>query len=239
MPASPRPARDLAHRLRLYEREARFYQDLASRVDIPTPRLYCCATDPESGAFVLLLEELPPFATALVDRLRRDRSVPERLATSPVTLTHSDMRVNNVMFTSSIPPEPCGLIDWQTVTRARDVTDISSLFVNNLQPSDRRVAEAELLPVYHRLLEENGVRGYSFEQCWIDYRLGAINQFTQMAVLSSLLNFGPSLGDQLVAATVGRPLAALVDLNPIELLGANSRWDRWFSLLRRPSRGTG
>jgi hypothetical protein len=47
--------------LRLWEREARFYLDLAGRLPVRTPRCYYAGGDHESGIFALLLEDLSPF----------------------------------------------------------------------------------------------------------------------------------------------------------------------------------
>ena len=41
----------------------------------------------------------------------------------------------------------------------------------NLETDDRRKHELRLLHTYHRLLLENGVHGYTFDQCLDDYRL--------------------------------------------------------------------
>ncbi len=43
-----------------YEREVRFYAELADEVGLPTPRCYRAARDASSGVFVLLLEDLLP-----------------------------------------------------------------------------------------------------------------------------------------------------------------------------------
>ena len=45
---------------RLYEREVRFYQEIAETVDIRVPACYLADIDLETGAFVLLLEDLRP-----------------------------------------------------------------------------------------------------------------------------------------------------------------------------------
>ncbi len=43
-----------------YEHEVNFYNLLADRVDLPTPRSYFAEFDGESGAFLLILEDLAP-----------------------------------------------------------------------------------------------------------------------------------------------------------------------------------
>jgi aminoglycoside phosphotransferase (APT) family kinase protein len=48
----------LLHRFRLYEREQRFYQEVAARVPVPTPRCYFAGLDAATGNSLLLLEDL-------------------------------------------------------------------------------------------------------------------------------------------------------------------------------------
>ncbi len=48
---------------RLFEREIRFYQDIAPGLDVRTPRCYYGATSTEDGRHVLLLEDLAPGAS--------------------------------------------------------------------------------------------------------------------------------------------------------------------------------
>ena len=44
----------------LYQREVRFYEEIAEQIELRTPRRYYSAFDSESGGFVLLLEDLAP-----------------------------------------------------------------------------------------------------------------------------------------------------------------------------------
>ena len=43
-----------------YEKEVRFYKELAGTVGIRTPRCFFAAVDPKSGDFVMLMEDLAP-----------------------------------------------------------------------------------------------------------------------------------------------------------------------------------
>jgi hypothetical protein len=51
------------HHYRLYEKEFRFYRDVAHDIALRTPRLYYSALNPASGETVLLLEDLAPAQT--------------------------------------------------------------------------------------------------------------------------------------------------------------------------------
>src|SRR3972149_1461707 len=58
---SPEPhGRAAAKTCRLYEREVRFYQEIAETVDIRIPACYLADIDLDTGDFVLLLEDLRP-----------------------------------------------------------------------------------------------------------------------------------------------------------------------------------
>ncbi len=58
LPASFADARAVAHEYDLYQREVRFYLELAAGRDLPVPRAYAAHADPASGEFILLLEDL-------------------------------------------------------------------------------------------------------------------------------------------------------------------------------------
>ncbi len=52
--------RDVGNLFRFYERETRFYQEIADEVELRTPRCYYSAMDVEADEYVLLLEDLAP-----------------------------------------------------------------------------------------------------------------------------------------------------------------------------------
>jgi aminoglycoside/choline kinase family phosphotransferase len=60
LPAADEGSRATAIMFRSYEKEVRFYQQLASRLPIRTPRLHYADLDAPTGSFVLLLEDLAP-----------------------------------------------------------------------------------------------------------------------------------------------------------------------------------
>ncbi len=60
LPAAAPENREVATFFRFYEREVRFYEQIATTVALRTPRRYYSAFDPASGGFALLLEDLAP-----------------------------------------------------------------------------------------------------------------------------------------------------------------------------------
>ncbi|MGH2399755.1 MAG: hypothetical protein ACRDF6_07900, partial [bacterium] len=57
-PAAVRENRDLANLFRFYEREVRFYEEIADEVELRTPKRYYSHFDEETNDFVLLMEDM-------------------------------------------------------------------------------------------------------------------------------------------------------------------------------------
>jgi len=57
-PSPMEQTRGLARQFKFYEREVKFYKELASTISLPSPRCLFAAHDPETDDFVLLLEDL-------------------------------------------------------------------------------------------------------------------------------------------------------------------------------------
>jgi len=60
LPAADEGSRATAKAFRSYEKEVRFYQELADRLPVRTPRLHYADLNVETASFVLLLEDLAP-----------------------------------------------------------------------------------------------------------------------------------------------------------------------------------
>ncbi|MDH5671149.1 MAG: ecdysteroid 22-kinase family protein [Myxococcales bacterium] len=75
--------RDLMTEVGAYEREVRFYRELADQLGVSTPRCYLAHYDAERRGFVLLLEDMAPAASAAVEEgltLQQARTVLEEVA---------------------------------------------------------------------------------------------------------------------------------------------------------------
>ena len=57
-PSAHPPTRELLNRVGAYQREVRFYEEIAAQVELRTPVCYYSALDPRAGDFILLLEDL-------------------------------------------------------------------------------------------------------------------------------------------------------------------------------------
>ena len=232
----------------LYNREGRFYDELAAETPLRVPRCYWNAHDRDASDFALLLEDLshlkvgdraeasseaesemvvthlarmqarwwgseelaarswlrpmnewragfshealrdcvPTFVGAFGDLLPRgfDRVLDRVLASLdelweplpgvPPTLVHGDFRIDNMMFGEPSTEDELVVFDWQFVSVGPGRWDLCYFLAHNLTIELRRETETSLLETYHSVLTGLGVRGYTFEQCIRDYRLGLL-----------------------------------------------------------------
>lgn len=87
LPTLDARSRQLARLFRFYEREVRFYRELAPRIGIRVPKLLHGEFDPESGDFVLLLEDLAPARVG--DQLESCTPEQARVAVREAAVMHA------------------------------------------------------------------------------------------------------------------------------------------------------
>jgi hypothetical protein len=94
--------------------------------------------------------------------------------TATPTLTHGDFRLENLFFDDQPDGADVVSLDWQLAAFGPGAADVAYFLGWNLLPEQRLARERALLEAYHAVLVANGVRGYSLERCWDDYRLGLV-----------------------------------------------------------------
>lgn len=291
-PAAAEENREVANIFRFYERETRFYQEIADDVELRTPRCYYSAMDTEADEYVLLLEDLAParvgdqvvgcsrqeaelairelakfhatwwdsprlaeidwmpyandpvnksveetyqdawgpFVKRFGDRVpksllqtaerlgHRAGSMLDQLAEPPRTIIHGDYRTDNLFFATPEGGDPLAVIDWQISSRGRGAYDVAYLMSQSVQLEERRAREMEIVRAYHRILVENKVRGYDFDQLLHDYRLATLYCLVYPVIVGGTLDLSNERGLALATAMLDRSVAAIVDLDAGELL---------------------
>ena len=111
-----------------------------------------------------------PEVDALVDRVAADYQgmVDAGVGREPHTFIHGDFRLDNMMFGTG--SGSFALLDFQLPFLANPLWDVVYFLGGNFEPEWRREHEDHLVALYHRALVDNGVTGYSLEQCIDDYR---------------------------------------------------------------------
>jgi aminoglycoside/choline kinase family phosphotransferase len=155
----------------------------------------------------------------VIDRLQKHfASIADRLYCEPPrTLLHGDYQPNNLFFATPQGGNPFTVIDWQLLSHGCGVLEVAFLLCRGTPLDERREIEMRLLGTYHTTLVENGVRAYTFEQCFDDYRL---------SMLSSLIRTVSMIGGRLspihqprfLDIFLPRIYAAVIDLDAVDLL---------------------
>ncbi len=97
----------------------------------------------------------------------------KRFASPPMTVVHGDYRLDNMFFPERAG-DPITVIDFQLMARGRGPYDIAYFASQSLDIEQRRATERDLLRRYHGALVDAGVRDYSFDDCFEDYRLATL-----------------------------------------------------------------
>lgn len=130
-------------------------------------------------------------------------------------LLHGDYRLDNLLF----PPDGSAVtvVDWQTLGIGLPARDLAYFTATSLKPELRASVEQDLVEQYRRALADHGVRGYDYETCWRDYRLGM-----PQALLISALGFAFSTatdrGDDMVLTMLSRGCQAMRELETLDLV---------------------
>jgi hypothetical protein len=198
--------------------ELEWLPDLVESFDIPAMQdIY-----PQAWGLFLEKMELPPPSAIMETGERSGKNlvylVDQLFQKPPRTLVHFDYQLDILFFGLSQDDAPLTVIDWQLATRGRGVTDIAYLLGENVSVADRRAKELDLLRIYHAILVENGVRGYSFDQCLNDYRLYMLFRMCAIVITVTHMSFTDEQKLVHINALLPRNSAAILDLNAGELL---------------------
>ena len=131
----------------------------------------------------------PGFADALGDRLSAERrrlyegilaawpppSYAARLAAGQaVTLVHGDTHNWNFLAPRDPAVDKIRIIDWAVWHIGVGPFDLAYMIALFWFPERRARMERALMRRYHARLLDQGVAGYDWEQCWLDYRTALI-----------------------------------------------------------------
>jgi thiamine kinase-like enzyme len=163
-------------------------------------------------------ERLSPRALQIAERIKdRIIALERALASSPLTIAHGDLRYDNLYFSEE---GEMAVADWQIVVRARGPYDVAYFMSQSVEPAQRRANEMDILRSYHETLLEHGVKGYSFDQCFSDYRTCAMFCLVYPVISGGTLDLANERGTALVTAMLDRSLATILDLDCDEMIPA-------------------
>lgn len=130
---------------------------------------------------------------------------------------HGDYRLDNLLFGAGPDQAQVAAVDWQTLEVGLPGRDLGYFLGNSLLPEARRRNEQGLVAAYHQALLSHGVRGYSREECWEDYRYGQF-QGPMITVLAAVGLTHTQRGDDMFLAMSSRACQAIRDLDSVALI---------------------
>ena len=141
------------------------------------------------------------------------------LEEAPRTIRHNDYQPSNVFFfTASNGDLSLAVIDWQVITFGRGVSDVAYFLGKGVRSEVRQAHEMDWLKMYHTILVDGGVEGYSFDECLNDYRLAMFEGLWRLVFIIGGGNLSQAEEAGFCNITLPRYCAAILDLNSGELL---------------------
>lgn len=136
---------------------------------------------------------------------------------SPTTVAHNDFRPDNFLYAREAGAPPLVVVDWQTVGEGSGMSDLGYMIAGSFSAEHRRVEEDALVRSYHSQLVSAGVAGYSWDDCWRDYRFYAPWGLI-MSVFATSMAARTERGDQLFALMATQYGTLALDHGSLELL---------------------
>ncbi len=177
-----------------------------------------------AGAWSALIEKagagMPPGLRLLGDRLNPEvPGIKARLSRPPCTIVHGDYRLDNCFLPESSASQGVVVFDWEFCGRGRGAYDIATFISEAFPPQQRRDVEMDLLREYHSVLEGGGVRGYPFEECFLDYRFSMLEVFIFWIITGGYCNYQEERARVYLHNTLERIYTATSDLASSETIG--------------------
>lgn len=131
------------------------------------------------------------------------------------TLLHGDIRADNMFFRG----DRLKVVDFQFAARGVGAADIGYLVSQGLPTDVRRGRDEDLLRGYLERLGEHGVADYTFDDAWRHYRF-AVAYLMVLPVITLVGWDGlPPRSRELCLTLVDRAVAAIDDIEALEVFG--------------------
>jgi len=164
-------------------------------------------------------EAVPDFMRDLKSRyLAAIPRMQEWITAEPRTVVHGDFRMDNLYFGTNPDQVPVALGDWQGILRGNGAHDLAYFLSQSMPVEARRAHERDLVARWHAGLVAGGVRDYSFERAWEDYRRAVLYLWTYVTVIAGALDPANERGRRWMTEMIRRSSAAIDDLGLIALL---------------------
>jgi len=110
----------------------------------------------------------------------------ETAGSGPLTVTHGDYRLDNLMFASPAGGYPVAAVDWQSPGHGPGINDVSYFLGAGLLPEQRRAVERDLVREYAEALRAYDVT-IDDDELWRLYACGAYAGVIMTVVASQIV----------------------------------------------------
>lgn len=141
-----------------------------------------------------------------------------QLDQEPKTLIHGDFRMDNMLFGQEAEHDSLLVVDFQGPLKGNGIMDVAYLLSHSAKTEVRREHERELLERYATGIVNAGIKDYSVEKAWSDYRIGVLYAWTVAVVIAGTMDPANDRGYAWMSKMVERNGIAINDLNCLELL---------------------
>lgn len=179
-------------------------------------RMFASAAAAADSFFERFGDSLDNHHLALFDRFLPHVVDWARSWPQPQTVSHGDFRLDNLMFGVQGRAAPVIILDWQTVKLAPPVLDVAYYLSSSLPARIRDANQRDLLREYHRALTVAGVNGYSFDDCWNDFR--RVSPYGMVMTALGARAAQTERGDAMLIAGARNFADFALSLNAVELL---------------------
>lgn len=132
---------------------------------------------------------------------------------APLGLVHGDFRLDNLLFTA----DSCTVVDWQTVSWGPSMRDLAYFLGSGLTTDHRRRYEHDLVRFYYDELVRLGVRNFTWEHCWDEYRRQTFACLV-VTIAAGVVVERTDRGDDMFVTVLGRVCQQILDLGAVSLL---------------------
>jgi hypothetical protein len=136
----------------------------------------------------------------------------------PTTLIHGDFRMDNMLFGQAPEHDSLLVVDFQGPLKGNGIHDVAYLLSHSAKTEVRREHERNLIERYSSGLINAGVKDYSFEKAWNDYRIGVLYSWTVAVVIAGTMDPANDRGFAWMSKMVERNGTAINDLDCLSLL---------------------
>jgi hypothetical protein len=160
---------------------------------------------------------LAPDEARIIESVADSKGAPFELLDDVFGLVHVDYRLDNLLIDEAADPPAVAVVDWQSITLGRPLSDVAYFLGAGLLPEVRRGIERGIVEDYYRRLCAAGVAGYEWERCWSDYRRGTFAGFA-VTVIASVMVEQTERGEEMFTAMARRHARHALDHGAEEFL---------------------